>query len=300
MFSSFDPKPLLDAISESPINGYAPGQAPAAEPTALNALALHGHGRMEPARAACQWLADTQRDEGSLSTLPGHAGPRWPTSLAVLAWEQALRESPEEASPYASARERGLNWILQTEGETIPPRADTEHDTTLVGWPWVEGTHSWCEPTALCVLALKSTGHGEHARTREAVRLLIDRLLPQGGCNYGNTVVLGQTLRPHLQPTGLVMMALADELDESGRIQRSLDYLQRNLAPATPVLSLCYGLLGLAAHDAWPPHADRLLESARLQAVSQSGGPLERALVLLTLLGDDSPLLSMPREEIAL
>ena len=32
------------------------------------------------------------------------------------------------------------------------------HDSTLIGWPWVEGTHSWIEPTAWAVLALKSVG----------------------------------------------------------------------------------------------------------------------------------------------
>src|SRR2546428_787916 len=87
------------------------------------------------------------------------------------------------------------------------------------------------EPTALAatamhVLALKAAGHRDHPRTREAVRLLIDRLLPGGGCNYGNTIVLGQELRPQLQPTGLAMLALAGETDPDGRVAMSLAYLK--------------------------------------------------------------------------
>ena len=93
-------------------------------------------------------------------------------------------------------------------------------------WPWVLGTHSWIEPTAFNVLALKAAGRGEHPRTREAVRLLVDRLLPTGGCNYGNTTVLGQQLRPHLAPTGLVLLSLAGEQINDSRIAKSLAYLQ--------------------------------------------------------------------------
>ena len=100
----------------------------------------------------------------------------------------------------------------------------------LVGWPWAEGTHSWVEPTALAVLALKSVGLGDHERTREAVRLLHDRLFSDGGCNYGNTVVLGQTLRPHLQPTALALLALWQEADRGGRVTRSIDYLEAGLS----------------------------------------------------------------------
>src|SRR5207302_5660581 len=125
-----------------------------------------------------------------------------PTSLAVLA-ALAMPQNP------LLDVERAVKWILETRGEALPQTPEMGHNTTLVGWPWVEDTHSWIEPTAMHVLALKAAGRGDHPRTREAVRLLIDRLLVGGGCNYGNTVVMDQGLRPHLQPTGLAMLALA-------------------------------------------------------------------------------------------
>ena len=41
--------------------------------------------------------------------------------------------------------------------------------------PGSSGTHSWVEPTALAVLALRREGLGSHARVQEGVRLLRDR-----------------------------------------------------------------------------------------------------------------------------
>jgi len=54
-----------------------------------------------------------------------------------------------------------------------------------------------------------------HPRADEAVQLMLDRILPGGGCNYGNTIVLDQLLRPHIQPTGIVLLALAGDANRS-------------------------------------------------------------------------------------
>jgi hypothetical protein len=113
----------------------------------------------------------------------------------------------------------------------------------------VAGTHSWIEPTALHVRALKNAGYTGHPRVREAVRMLLDRLLPGGGCNYGNTWVLGQLLRPHVQPTGIALVALAGETDSRGRIAASLDYLDRQPGDRLGAASLSWAVLALAAHQ---------------------------------------------------
>jgi hypothetical protein len=140
------------------------------------------------------------------------------------------------------------------------------------------------------VLAIKSVGRGDHPRAREAVRLLIDRLLPEGGCNYGNTVVMDQVLRPHLEPTGLAMLALAGEADTTGRIAKSLDYLARELSLRTAAASLAYGLMGLAAHDRLPVNAGSWLEAAYRRTAAHEAAPYRLALVALAALGADSPL----------
>ena len=147
----------------------------------------------------------------------------------------------------------------------------------LVGWSWAEDTHSWLEPTALFAIALKSTEFAGHERTREAVRLIVDRLLPAGGCNYGNTIVLGQTLLSHIQPTGLAMLALAGEANNDLRIEKSLELLENSLGPESPVASLCYGLLALRAHDRLPAGASGWLESA----AERTSSCYKRALIAL-------------------
>ena len=158
--------------------------------------------------------------------------------------------------------------MLDLVGETSEPQEYTGHDTSLTGWPWVAGTHSWVEPTAWGLLALRAVGQGQHARAREAAHLLQNRLLDAGGCNYGNTVVLGQQLLPHVQPSGLTLMALAGEGVAAGRIEPSLDYLEQELGPTTTPASLAYGLMGLAAFDRWPAAANGWLTSAARASIA--------------------------------
>ena len=66
--------------------------------------------------------------------------------------------------------------------------------------------------------------------------LLLDRQLPSGGCNYGNTSVLGQMLRPHVQPTCVALLALAKEQDQGSRIAKSVSWLRKALSNGYPAL----------------------------------------------------------------
>jgi len=235
----------LDQLGSAAAWGYRPGGTPATEPTSLAVLALAAHGRDEAARRTCDGLARVQSAAGSLGVTRDESVPAWPTGLAVLAWVSA---SGGEEEGYRRNIEAAIRWILGVRGETQPVNEVVGHDTTLIGWPWVEGTHAWVEPTAFNVLALKAAGRGDHPRCREAVRLLVDRFIPTGGCNYGNKSVFGTDLRPQLAPTGLALMALGGEADATGMIRRSLDYVSSGLEHRTPTAGLCYGLLAMAAH----------------------------------------------------
>jgi hypothetical protein len=192
---------------------------------------------------------------------------------------------------HKSSARGGVDWLLEARGKPLEKTVQLGHDSSLIGWPWVLGTHSWIEPTALAVLALKATGHAAHARTREAVRLLIDRLLPDGGCNYGNTEVLGQILRPHMQPTGICLWALAGEADEDGRIARTRDYLAREIVSQEATASLSYGLLGLAAHGIRPPQAESLLAAAAERTLRRTPAAYRLALLALAAPHEGSPYL---------
>lgn len=131
------------------------------------------------------------------------------------------------------------------------------------------------------VMALKASGQANHPRTREAVNLIIDRLLPEGGCNYGNTIVLGQVLLPHVQPTGLAMLALAGEQCQDERIEKSLDYLEKQLSGESSTASLCYGLLGLAAHGRRSSRAAKWLNQAFDRLVQNGTNSYKLALIAL-------------------
>jgi hypothetical protein len=199
---------------------------------------------------------------------------------------------PAGEAQYANRVERALAWALAERGQTLPVSSAFGHDSSLAGWPWAAGTHSWLEPTAMFVLALKAVGHLHHARTREAVRLIVDRQLPRGGWNYGNTIVLGQVLLSHLLPTGLAMMALAGEETNDPRTSLSLAYLQHEISETTATASLCMGLMGLQANRIATPKRDAWLSAAYRRVVARGASPYKLALLALAS-AEKNPLVSM-------
>lgn len=267
---------------------YYPSGPSAAEPAAWTCLALARHGRVQDAAKSARWLAAIQQPNGAVGITAKQATPAWPTSLALLAWN-AVRSQlpPDESKSFAEPIERAVRWSLANHGSPAPRKPHIGHDTTIVGWSWAADTHSWLEPTCLFVMALQANGERQHARVRDGLKLIVDRLLPSGGCNYGNTIVLGQPLLPHMQPTGLAMMALADEATQDDRIGKSLDYLalalqpEKETTPAIPTASLCYGLMGLAAHGRRPREATTWLKSAYARESHKKPSALKLALLAL-------------------
>lgn len=274
---------VLTTLSGAKAWSYLPDGHSAAEPSAITALALIAHGREAASRGPLDWLLAQQAPDGRVGSVAGDPHPAWPTAWAVLAWQTAVAAA-STSSPgtgYEGAAQRGIAWLLQARGTAMEKSPDIGHDPTLIGWPWVLSTHSWVEPTALAVLALKAAGQGRSPRCIEGMRLLHDRLLPDGGSNYGNTEVLGQLLRPHIEPTGLSMWALAGQPDADGRVRRSLDYLRRELPNMEAAASLSYGLLGLAAHGIQLPQADSLLAAAAGRTVRRGSPGYRLALLAL-------------------
>jgi hypothetical protein len=206
---------------------------------AILALAGDPDNRILLSRARSRLAAD-QLPDGRVCISPDHPAAAWPTSLAVFAWHQ----SPEHRKNQA----RGAEFLITSSGTHFPRAADsaTAHDSNIKGWPWIADTHSWAEPTALALMALKIAGYGEHQRVKEATRLLLDRQLPPGGWNYGNTFVFDQELRPMPLSTGIVLNALKDQTPLP-TIQRSLTYLQSRVVSLPTPRSLGWGLLGLGA-----------------------------------------------------
>jgi len=282
---------VIPILAREPRVGYYVGDPAASEPTALATLALLAAGKTGPASAGRQWLVEQQAPDGSIGVRVGEPEPRWPTSLAALVWQAttcAAAVDSRDRSAAAGALQRAVRWILSMKGQKVPPMPPPAHDTTLIAWPWVEGTHSWIEPTAFHVLALKSAGYAAHPRVREAVRLLVDRQLPGGGCNYGNTFILGRRLRPHTLPTALTMLALADESSltdrRETRTEASIRWLRGTLGEHTTTMSLCWTLIALDACDARPADADQRLAAALARTRARDDSPHKLALIALAAL----------------
>ncbi|MAT69286.1 MAG: hypothetical protein CMJ58_07140 [Planctomycetaceae bacterium] len=293
--------PALARLTAADAWSYGPGQGSVAEPAAWCALALAGHGHAEAARQPAQWLADLQQSDGSVGMSPELESPRWCTSLAMLAWRAVDFERNEQH--FAPAIAAAARWALSDRGKTNPRDPRIGHDTTLTGWSWAADTHSWLEPTCFFVMALRACGYGEHPRVREGVRLIADRLLPDGGANYGNTIVLGQTLVPHLQPSGIALLALAAEQDSLGavadgpqRVQATVDYLHGAVNEQTSPASLAYAALALTACDRRPRYVEQLL-GAKLAA--SAGDPSKAMATPLPMSLYETALLALATEPAA-
>ncbi|HWE39086.1 MAG TPA: hypothetical protein VG406_21235 [Isosphaeraceae bacterium] len=258
--------------------GYQPGLRPDVEPTALAALALLADdpGRHAPAaRAAADWLAGRQRPDGALGAGKEGDEPGWSTSYAMVLWA-AL-------GSHGAHLGRAARWLLGRRGDVLPRDAVgvIGHDTTIPGWPWVEGTHSWLEPTAWAVLALGGAGLLAHPRTRDGVRLIRDRALPAGGWNYGNNRAFGHVLRPQPATTGLALLALARAGDRSAVVARGRRYLLGALPGTRSAQAIGWGVLALRASGRAPEGAATWLAAAAAAALRRPESAVRLACVLL-------------------
>jgi hypothetical protein len=259
--------------------GYQSGHEPSAEPTAFACLAL---ATAKPDADAIQhgleWLARGQQDNGAVAVAPRIAAPCWPTSLAALAW---LKAGSSGGASYVGQTHHAVDWLLHSEGLTLKSNpAIYGHNTQLIGWPWVTGTHSWIEPTAYAVLALRAAGKGNHQRVREAVKLLHDRAIPEGGWNYGNCRVFQNNLRPFPAQTGIALAALAGEvLSES--IDSAIRYLRSELERIRTPMSLGWGIIGLSTWNERPFSADNWLTECAARLDGKPTHPVFDSLLLL-------------------
>ena len=171
-----------------------------------------------------------------------------PANLAFNGLVAVLAMSRPEV--LSRARTSGLlSAIAGLRGIALPQAREFRQDNSLTGWPWIDGTFSWVEPTSWCLLALKkmkTTGvpvtSAIESRIVDGERLLIDRACSTGGWNFGNSAVLGQDLRPYVATTAVALLALQDRLSEPVTA-RSLTYLQDHALTQTSGMSLALSLI---------------------------------------------------------
>jgi hypothetical protein len=132
------------------------------------------------------------------------------------------------------------------------------------------------------VMALRMTGHGQHDRVHEAIRMILDRQLPHGGWNVGNTLMFGKELHPNPECAGAAITGLAGMVGQE-KVSRSLDYLQGEVNRLCTPISLGWSLLGLAAWDLWPSNGVALVE--RCLANQTRYGEYDTSALCLLFLG---------------
>jgi hypothetical protein len=227
---------------------------------------------------ALDWLSRLQRRDGAVPVSTGIDAPHWPTALALLAW---LRCGPQTGGAHAAEIEAATEWLISARGLEVPRDSGLhDHDTTLVGWPWVSGSHSWLEPTAYAVLALRAAGRADHPRVREGSRLILDRALPGGGWNYGNRQVLEHVLRPFPATTGVALAAVSGARRD-GRVNAALAYLRDELEFVRAPLSLAWGVIGMRAWDVTPLEGAHWLTACAERLAKRPCQPHYDAMLLL-------------------
>jgi len=220
-------------------------------------------------------LVDFQQPDGRVVFAPRLSSVYWVTPLAVCAWMTSLE--------FKEPRQKAIDFLLAHSGfhwENETPEI-VGHDTSLRGWPWVSGTHSWIEPTSLCVLALQAAGLKEHKRVAEAVDMILNRQLNSGGWNYGNTVVFGSQLWPIPESTGMALSALEGCVLKQ-RIAQSLGYAAEEASLIRTPLSLSWLILGLGAWSIRPALAREWIQESldRQKQYGEYNTSLLSALIL--------------------
>ncbi len=259
---------LLRLRGNAGVWGYRTDRGPSAETTALACLGLwtsrsdpSSPARGESIERGADWLESLQNTDGSLGISPTLPTPCWSTPYAILVWNIL--------KVHDRARKRAVAWLLAHRGSPVAVEAAylgsvVGHDPNLIGWPWIEGTHSWLEPTAMAILALERESLGDHPRVIEGIGVILNRALAQGGWNYGNTSVFGRQLRPQPGPTGLALLALAAHASKNRprSVDPAIAYLVRTLPEVRAPISLAWGVLGLRAWNASPPAAEEWLSES--------------------------------------
>jgi len=214
---------------------YQPGAQAFPEPTCYGLLALAGSGVSGDAQArGFDWLERLVNPEGAI-VLDGDVDPNWATSHLLLT-SSRLDHNDE-------LQGRCARWLLTLQGEHMEATKEVPFDSGLSGWPWMDATFSWVEPTSYALLALKISGYGDHPRVTEAEKMLLDRTCVGGGWNYGNREVLGRELPPFVPTTAVATMALQHAPGADEAVGRGLDYLHSEVAEHPSALSLALAVL---------------------------------------------------------
>jgi len=247
-------KALLSSRNSDGGWGYYPRKASRIEPTAWALLALN-----EPPAPLKNW-----RLQGPWRVDVAGA----PINYAFQALSGLVLLQHAEYVHDASAIALSL---LDVKGVRFDQTDAIRQDNSLQAWPWIDGTFSWVEPTALALLLIKKCRGGLPAgaadRIKVGERMLIDRVCTGGGWNYGGSNVFGQDLLPYVPTTAWGVLALQDRPREPAFVQ-SLARLPQDAATEPTAQALALAVLALRVTGRPDPAITAALASEAARALT--------------------------------
>lgn len=248
------------------------------EPTCLAAIALRAHSYDTAfVLKSLDHVESWQVKSGAVLVSAETPAATWPTALAALGW------GTSSGSRYRNHRRAAIAYLLGNEGQTF--KSDPRiygHDTQLVGWPWIEDTHTWIEPTSYALLALRAAGQADHPRVHEALKAVYNRAIPTGGWNYGNGRMFVNDLRSFPSTTGMALTALSGRAKDE-TIAGAIEFLHSELPNVRSMFSLAWGIIGLRSWDEVPTEAETWMARAVAEDRPEPASPLEDALMLIAV-----------------
>jgi hypothetical protein len=259
--------------------GYAPGRQSRIEPTCWAELALgHSQGRPPNVDSIRRW----KRQDDWLLDVPGVPPNVAFNALAAL----TLLQEPSAirfAQPIIAR-------LIQAKGLSFRQTGALGQDNSIQAWSWVDGTASWVEPTAWCLLLLKrvrsqSPSQEAAERIRVGEQFLFDRVCHEGGWNYGNPEVYGQKLWPYVPTTAVALLAMQDHR-EHPVVKQSLQQLKKDVASERSVVAVALTIVCLRTYGV----ATDVLEQAAIElAAGADRGNLLGTAMMLYALTDTHP-----------
>lgn len=246
----------------------------AIEPTATAVAALHALDLDPDARTrGLNFISSMQVAGGALKPQPSQVNPTALSAMAAI----VLVRCGGNRNVAAHVADTLASWTPQTQSRN-PIFGD---DPMLRGFSWTPDTFSWIEPTVYSLLLFEALGRGDDPRLAECRPLIINRAIPGGGWNYGNSVVFGTVLESDPFPTAIALLGLLDDPDRPV-VETGADYLRR-IAPHTPSpVSLGWSRIALRALG------DDTIDASRFADLLNTGtlaptSPWHHAVALLAI-----------------
>ncbi len=185
-----------------------------------------------------------------------------------------------------------VEGLQRVKGLAVGPSPINRQDNSIQAWSWIDDTFSWVEPTAWCLLALKTCAPAWNARidpvrVRDAERLLVDRSCRGGGWNYGNSNMLGKELAPYVPTTALALLALRDRGSEPV-VKQGLEFLERHATSERSAMALGLASRALRANGR-DTTAVRAALREQLPITVALGNHAAAAAALCALMDNDGP-----------